>query len=137
VGFIAIFVIGGITGVFLAVFPIDWQLNNTYFVVAHFHYVLMGGSVFTIFAGLYYWFPKMTGRMLSETLGKASFWLMFIGFNLTFFVQPALVLSRMPRRVYTYPPYAGCSTYILISTIGSFLLGLGGLPTVPTFPRAS
>src|SRR5467141_3023213 len=74
VGFIANFVIGGITGIFLAVFPIDWQLNNTYFVVAHFHYVLMGGAVFTIFAGLYYWFPKITGRMLNETWGKASFW---------------------------------------------------------------
>src|SRR5205085_387641 len=82
VGFIAIFVIGGITGIFLAVFPVDWQLNDTYFVVAHFHYVLMGGSVFTVFCGLYYWFPKMTGRLLNESLGKLSFWMMFIGFNL-------------------------------------------------------
>src|SRR6201987_840317 len=78
-GMIAIFIIGGITGIFLAVFPVDWQLNDTYFVVAHFHYVLMGGAVFSIFAGLYYWFPKMTGRLMSETLGKASFWVMFIG----------------------------------------------------------
>ncbi len=130
VGFIAIFVIGGITGIFLAVFPIDWQLNDTYFVVAHFHYVLMGGAVFTIFAGLYYWFPKITGRMLGERLGKTSFWIMFIGFNLTFFVQHALGLSGMPRRIYTYQPGLGWSTYNLISTIGSFVLGLGILITI-------
>jgi cytochrome c oxidase subunit I len=130
VGFIAIFVIGGITGIFLAVFPIDWQLNDTYFVVAHFHYVLMGGAVFTIFSGLYYWFPKMTGRMLGERLGKTSFWIMFIGFNLTFFVQHALGLSGMPRRIYTYQPGLGWSTYNLISTIGSFVLGIGILITI-------
>jgi cytochrome c oxidase subunit I len=130
VGFIAIFIIGGITGVFLAVFPVDWQLNDTYFVVAHFHYVLMGGAVFTIFAGLYYWYPKITGRLMNETLGKASFWLMFLGFNLTFFVQHALGLSGMPRRIYTYPPGVGWSTYNLISTIGSFILGVGILLTI-------
>jgi cytochrome c oxidase subunit I len=130
VGFIAIFVIGGITGIFLAVFPIDWQLNDTYFVVAHFHYVLMGGAVFTIFSGLYYWFPKMTGRMLGERLGKTSFWIMFIGFNMTFFVQHALGLSGMPRRIYTYQPGLGWSTYNLISTIGSFILGTGILVTI-------
>jgi cytochrome c oxidase subunit 1 len=130
VGFIAIFIIGGITGVFLAVFPIDWQLNDTYFVVAHFHYVLMGGAVFTVFAGLYYWYPKITGRLMNETLGKWSFWLMFVGFNGTFFVQHALGLSGMPRRVYTYPPGVGWSTYNLISTIGSFILGFGILLTV-------
>jgi cytochrome c oxidase subunit I len=130
VGFIAIFVIGGITGIFLAVFPIDWQLNDTYFVVAHFHYVLMGGAVFTIFSGLYYWFPKMTGRMLGERLGKTSFWIMFIGFNMTFFVQHALGLSGMPRRIYTYQPGLGWSTYNLISTIGSFILGVGILVTI-------
>jgi cytochrome c oxidase subunit 1 len=135
VGFIAIFVIGGITGVFLAVFPVDWQLNDTYFVVAHFHYVLMGGSVFTIFAGLYYWFPKMTGRMLNETLGKISFWLMFIGFNATFFVQHALGLSGMPRRIYTYQPGLGWSTYNLISTIGAFILGAGILVTIANVAR--
>src|SRR6201994_3635808 len=89
VGFIANFIIGGITGIFLAVFPVDWQLNDTYFVVAHFHYVLMGGALFGILAGVYYWFPKVTGRMLSESLGKASFWTMFVGFNATFFVQHA------------------------------------------------
>jgi cytochrome c oxidase subunit 1 len=130
IGFIAIFVIGGITGIFLATFPIDWQLNDTYFVVAHFHYVLMGGAVFSIFSGLYYWFPRMTGRLLNERLGKISFWVMFIGFNLTFFVQHALGLSGMPRRIYTYQPGLGWSAYNMISTIGSFILGLGILLTV-------
>src|SRR5579864_8574418 len=125
VGFIAIFIIGGITGIFLATFPVDWQLTDTYFVVAHFHYVLMGGAVFSIFAGLYYWFPKMTGRLMSETLGKASFWVMFVGFNLTFFVQHALGLSGMPRRIYTYQPGEGWTTYNLISSIGSFILAVG------------
>jgi cytochrome c oxidase subunit 1 len=136
VGFIAIFVIGGITGIFLAVFPVDWQLNDTYFVVAHFHYVLMGGAVFTVFCGIYYWFPKMTGRMLNETAGKTSFWLMFIGFNATFFVQHALGLSGMPRRIYTYQPGLGWSTYNLISTIGSFILALGILITVGNVARS-
>jgi len=136
VGFIAIFVIGGITGIFLAVFPVDWQLNDTYFVVAHFHYVLMGGSVFTVFAGLYYWFPKMTGRLLNEGLGKLSFWLMFVGFNVTFFVQHALGLSGMPRRIYTYQPGLGWSTYNLISTIGSFILAIGILITIANVARS-
>jgi cytochrome c oxidase subunit I len=125
VGFIAIFLLGGITGIFLATFPVDWQLTDTYFVVAHFHYVLMGGAVFSIFSGLYYWYPKMTGRLMHEGLGKASFWVMFIGFNLTFFVQHALGLSGMPRRIYTYQPNEGWTTYNLISTIGSFILALG------------
>jgi cytochrome c oxidase subunit 1 len=130
VGFIAIFLVGGITGIFLAVFPVDWQLNDTYFVVAHFHYVLMGGAVFSIFAGIYYWFPKITGRLLSEPLGKASFWVMFIGFNATFFVQHALGLSGMPRRIYTYQASTGWGTYNLISTIGSYVLALGILLTI-------
>ncbi len=105
VGFIAIFIIGGITGIFLAVFPVDWQLNDTYFVVAHFHYVLMGGAVFTVFAGVYYWYPKITGRLLNETArqvrrsGSCS-----SASTLTFFVQHALGLSGMPRRIYTYQP---------------------------------
>ena len=98
----ALFVIGGITGVQLAIFPVDWQLHDTYFVVAHFHYTIFGGGVFGYFAGLYYWFPKFTGRMLSEGLGKASFWLMFIGFNMTFLIQHSIGLSGMPRRVYDY-----------------------------------
>ncbi len=135
VGFIAIFLVGGITGIFVAVFPVDWQLTDTYFIVAHFHYVLMGGSVFTVFAGIYYWFPKMTGRLLNERLGKISFWLMFIGFNATFFVQHALGLSGMPRRIYTYQPGLGWSTYNLISTIGSFILGSGILVTIVNVAR--
>jgi cytochrome c oxidase subunit I len=136
VGFIAIFVVGGITGIFLAVFPVDWQLNDTYFVVAHFHYVLMGGSVFTVFCGVYYWFPKITGRLLDESLGKLSFWFMFIGFNATFFVQHALGLSGMPRRIFTYQPGLGWSTYNLISTIGSFILGVGVLMTIINVARS-
>ncbi len=135
VGMIAIFTVGGITGIFLAVFPVDWQLNDTYFVVAHFHYTIFGGAVFPIFAGLYYWFPKMTGRYLNETLGKLSFWLIFIGFNATFLVQHALGLTGMPRRIYTYQPDLGWSTYNLISTIGSFILGLGVLVTVINVAR--
>jgi cytochrome c oxidase subunit 1 len=133
VGFIIIFLIGGITGIFLAVFPVDWQLNDTYFVVAHFHYVLMGGAAFAILAGLYYWYPKMTGRMCNERLGKASFWVTFFGFNATFFVQHALGLSGMPRRIYTYQPDMGWSTYNLISSIGSYILAIGILMSVYNF----
>src|ERR1700744_1152782 len=136
VGFIIIFLIGGITGIFLAVFRVDWQLNDTYFVVAHFHYVLMGGAVFTVFAGIYSWFPKMAGRLLHEGQGKLSFWLMFIGFNATFFVQHALGLSGMPRRIFTYQPGLGWSTYNLISTIGSFILGFGVLVTILNVARS-
>jgi cytochrome c oxidase subunit 1 len=124
-GFLATFVVGGISGVILAIFPVDWQLHDTYFVVAHFHYVLFGGSVFGIFAGLYYWFPKMSGRLLSEGLGKLSFWFMFIGFQVTFLIQHSAGMSGMPRRVYDYPEAAGWSDYNLISTIGSYILGVG------------
>ena len=136
VGFIAIFLLGGITGIFLATFPVDWQLTDTYFVVAHFHYVLMGGAVFSIFSGIYYWFPKMTGRLLNEGLGKASFWLMFVGFNVAFFVQHALGLSGMPRRIYTYQASTGWGTYNLISTIGSYIFALGILVTVANVVRS-
>ncbi len=136
-GFIAIFLIGGITGIFLAVFPVDWQLNDTYFVVAHFHYVLMGGAVFAIMAGIYYWYPKMTGRLLDERLGKISFWVTFVGFNATFFVQHALGLSGMPRRIYTYQPGLGWSTYNLISSIGSYILALGLCISFYNFVRSA
>src|SRR3954469_12144465 len=134
--FIAQFIVGGITGIFLAVFPVDWQLTDTYYVVAHFHYVLMGGSVFTIFAGIYYWFPKITGRLLSEGLGKLSCLLMFIGFNVTFLVQHAMGLDGMPRRIYEYPDIGHLHLYNLISTIGSFILALGVLVTVINVVRA-
>jgi cytochrome c oxidase subunit 1 len=136
IGFLIVFLIGGITGIFLAVFPVDWQLNDTYFVVAHFHYVLMGGAVFAILAGTYYWYPKMTGRLCDERLGKIAFWVTFIGFNMTFFVQHALGLSGMPRRIYTYQPDMGWSTYNLISTIGSYILGIGILMSMYNFVRS-
>jgi cytochrome c oxidase subunit I len=135
-GFISQFVIGGITGIFLAIFPVDWQLTDTYFVVAHLHYVLMGGAVFTVFAALYYWFPKMTGRMLSEGLGKLSFALMFIGFNVTFLIQHSIGLDGMPRRVYEYNDVGNLHLYNLISTIGSFILALGILVTVINVARS-
>ena len=120
-GFIALFTIGGLSGIFLATFPIDWQAQDSYFVVAHLHYVLFGGSMFGIFAGLYYWWPKMFGRKLDETLGKWHFWLLFIGFNLTFFPQHLLGLAGMPRRIYTYSR-GGWETDNMISTIGSYVM---------------
>jgi heme/copper-type cytochrome/quinol oxidase subunit 1 len=124
VTFLIEFVVGGLSGVAIASPPIDWQATDTYFIVAHFHYTLFGGSLFAIFAGVYYWFPKMSGRMPSERLGKWHFWLTVIGFNLTFLVQHLLGLMGMPRRVYTYHdlPYWGDMN--LISTVGSLILGL-------------
>ena len=101
-GFLSLFVIGGLTGIYLAAFPIDWQVHDSYFVVAHFHYTLLGGVVFAIFAGLFYWWPKMFGRMLDEKLGKWQFWLLFVGFNVAFMPQHFVGLEGMPRRVYTY-----------------------------------
>ena len=133
---VGLFTIGGISGVQLAIFPVDWQLHDSYFVVAHMHYVLFGGAVFGIFAGIYYWFPKMSGRMLGEGLGKVSFWLMFVGFNLTFLIQHSAGLSGMPRRVYQYPDTGDLELYNLISTIGSFLLGIGVLVTLVNIVRS-
>jgi cytochrome c oxidase subunit I len=137
VGFIGTFVLGGITGIFLAIFPIDWQLTDTYFVVAHFHYVLMGGAVFGIFAGIYYWFPKITGRMMNEKMGKTSFALMLVGFWTTFLIQHSIGLDGMPRRVYEYPDIGHLQLYNLISTIGSFILGVGILVTIVNALRSA
>jgi cytochrome c oxidase subunit I len=137
VGGIAIFVIGGISGVFLATFPIDWQVNETYYVVAHIHFVLLGGAVFTIFAAIYYWFPKITGRMLSESLGRASFGLMFIGVLTTFLIQHVMGLDGMPRRIYEYANTGNLHLYNMISTVGSFILGAGVLVTVLNVVRSA
>jgi cytochrome c oxidase subunit 1 len=126
-GFIAVFTVGGISGIFLAAFPVDWQVTDTYFVVAHLHYVLFGGSIFGIFAGLHYWWPKMFGRLLGEGLGKWTFWLMFLGFNVTFFPQHLLGLLGMPRRVYTYSQGGIWEVYNFTSTIGAFVMALGVL----------
>ena len=124
-GFIVTFVIGGISGVMVASVPFDLQAQDSYFVVAHLHYVLIGGSVFPLLGAMYYWFPKMTGRMLSERLGQWNFWLTFLGFNLTFFPMHLSGLYGMPRRVYTYLPGIGWDTPNLLSTIGAYILGIG------------
>lgn len=127
IGFIAMFIIGGISGVSLAVVPVNWQVHDTYYVVAHLHYVLFGGSVFGIYAGLYYWFPKMTGRKMNETLGKWHFWIHTIGFNLTFFGMHILGILGMPRRIYVYAAGQGWDTLNLISTIGAFTIAVSVL----------
>jgi cytochrome c oxidase subunit 1 len=136
-GFIAVFTLGGLSGIFLAAFPVDWQLTDTYYVVAHLHYVLFGGSIFGIFAGLHYWWPKMFGRILDERLGKWTFWLMFVGFNVTFFPQHMLGLLGMPRRVYTYGHGGLWEWYNLTSTIGSGIMSLGILLFLVNVVRTS
>ena len=122
-GFIALFIIGGLSGVMHSSPPADLQQTDTYFVVAHFHYVLFGGSIFALVAGAYFWWPKMFGYLLREGLGKVHFWLMFIGMNLTFFPMHFLGLHGMPRRVYTYPAGLGFELMNQVQTIGSFILG--------------
>jgi cytochrome c oxidase subunit 1 len=126
-GFFAIFVMGGLTGVMLASVPLDLQLHDTFFVVAHFHYVLIGGAVFPLFGAVYYWFPKWTGRLLSEKAGIVNFILLFVGFNLVFFPMHILGLNGMPRRVYTYIPETGWTDLNFLATIGAFVMGLGAL----------
>ena len=130
VGSVALLVIGGLSGVFTGIIPVDWQAHNTYYVVAHIHYVLIGSNVFPVFAGLYYWFPKMSGRMLNERLGKWSFWIMFIGFNLGFFPMHIVGLMGMPRRIYTYAPGLGLQPMNELMTFGAFMLGVGILITL-------
>lgn len=124
IAFLIEFTIGGLSGIAFAIVPIDWQLTDTYFVVAHIHYVFIGGTIFGILAGLFYWFPKMTGKFLDEKMGRWFFWLFVIGFNATFLVQHVLGLIGMPRRVYTYPDLPWYGALNMISTIGAFLMGI-------------
>jgi cytochrome c oxidase subunit 1 len=124
-GFIAMFLMGGLSGIMHASPPVDMQQQDSYFVVAHLHYVLVGGSLFGLFAGIYYWWPKMTGRMLDERAGRWNFWLMFVGFNVTFFPMHFLGLLGMPRRIYTYAPGLGWHLWNLVSTVGVVILTLG------------
>jgi cytochrome c oxidase subunit 1/cytochrome c oxidase subunit I+III len=135
-GFIFVFVLGGVTGVMFAAVPFDQQITDSYFVVAHFHYVLFGGAVFPIFAAIYYWTPKMFGRLMHEGLGKLSFWLIFLGFNLTFFPMHIAGLLGMPRRTYTYHAGLGWDLWNLLSTIGGYVLTLGILVVVVNFARS-
>jgi cytochrome c oxidase subunit I len=125
--FLIEFVIGGLSGITLATAPIDWQVTDTYYLVAHFHYVAFGGTVFALLAAVYYWFPKMSGRLLDEKVGRVTFWTMTIGFNTTFFVQHFLGIMGMPRRVFTYPDLPGWGTLNMVSTIGAFMMGVGAL----------
>lgn len=127
IGFLFQFLVAGLTGIMLSAAPFDWQLGNSYFVVAHFHYVIVGGILFTIFAAFYYWFPKMTGKMCNETLGKLHFWVFFIGFHLTFDFMHIPGLLGMPRRIYTYEPGRGWDIWNLIVTVGVFFQALGTL----------
>jgi cytochrome c oxidase subunit 1 len=124
VAFIPSFVLGGVTGIMNAAAPADYQFHDSYFVVAHFHYVIVGGVVFGLFAGAHYWWPKMFGKILNETLGKITFFLFFIGFHLTFFIQHFLGLMGMPRRYFTYLPGQGLETGNLISSIGAGFMGV-------------
>jgi cytochrome c oxidase subunit I+III len=126
-GFFMIFIVGGLSGVMIASVPFDLQVHDTYFIVAHFHYVLIGGAIFPLFGGLYFWFPKFNGHMLSDRLGKWNFWLMFIGFNVAFFPMHQLGFEGMPRRVYTYVEGMGWGDLNLLATIGGGILGLGVL----------
>ncbi len=121
IGFLSMFVIGGLTGVMLAIVPFDFQLTDTYFVVGHFHWVLIGGTLFGVMAGIYYWYPKATGRMLSERLGRWQFWLLYIGFFLTFGPMHIAGMLGMPRRIYTYEPGRGFDIYNQLATIGALI----------------
>jgi cytochrome c oxidase subunit 1 len=128
IGFLVTFLFGGLTGVMLAAPPIDFHVSDTYFVVAHFHYVVFGTVVFAMFSGFYFWWPKMTGKMLDERLGKVHFWLLFPAFQLTFLVQHWLGEEGMPRRYADYLPADGFTLLNTLSSAGAFLLGASTLP---------
>jgi cytochrome c oxidase subunit 1 len=134
--FFFILVLGGMTGIMLAAIPLDLQVHDTFFVVAHLHYVLIGGAVFPLFGGFYYWFPKITGRMLSERLGRWNFWLFFIGFNVTFYPMHHLGLAGMPRRVYTYPVDLGWGTLNFVSTLGALMIAVSVLVFIANVVRS-
>jgi cytochrome c oxidase subunit 1 len=127
VAFLCQFLIAGLTGIMLAAAPFDWQLGNSYFVVAHFHYVILGGIVMAVFAGSYYWYPKVVGRMMNETLGRWHFWLFVIGFHLTFDFMHVPGLLGMPRRIYTYEASRGWESWNLIVSIGVIFQAAGVL----------
>jgi heme/copper-type cytochrome/quinol oxidase subunit 1 len=126
-GFIFIFVLGGLTGVMLAAIPLNLQVHDTFFVVAHFHYVLIGGALFPLFGAFYHWFPKFTGRLMDERLGVINFWVLFIGFNLTFFPMHMLGLKGMTRRIYTYPAEMGWGPANALATFGALVIAAGGV----------
>ena len=133
VGFVALIVVGGLSGVVTALIPVDWQMNDTYFIVSHIHYVLVGANMMPVFAAIYYWAPKMTGRLLDETLGKISFWIIFVGFNLAFFPMHLLGILGMPRRIYTYKAGLGWTSINMLITVGAFILAFGILLTLINF----
>jgi len=128
IGFLVTFLFGGLTGVILSSPPLDFQLTDSYFVVAHFHYVVFGTVVFAMFGGFYFWWPKFTGRMLDEKIGKVHFWMLFIGFQMTFLIQHLLGIDGMPRRYADYLPEDGFTWMNQLSTVGAFLLGASTLP---------
>jgi cytochrome c oxidase subunit 1 len=136
VGFVTMFTIGGLSGVLHSMVPSDYQQQDTYYVVAHFHQVLVGGALFALFSGIYYWFPKFTGRFLNESLGKVHFWLFFVGMNLTFFPMHFLGVAGMPRRIYTYDSGLGWGFWNMVATIGVYTLAVGMLVFVANFFRA-
>jgi cytochrome c oxidase subunit I+III len=135
-GFIIYFILGGLTGIMFAAIPFNQQLTDTYFVVAHFHFIIFGAAVFPLLGGLYYWFPKVTGKLYDERIGKLSFWLTFIGTGLTFFPMHIVGLLGMPRRIYTYPDHLGWGGYNLVESLGSYLIAVGLLLVVANLVRS-